>query len=155
MFKSEKVKKCFEENGWYEDRRVDITPYINMYREYNIVPCSLAFNILEEFGGIEVKLPTISLGKATSLIFDPCEGEVTFEELHAFEKVTNEKLIPIGFLPRSTLDIYISESSVFYFAGSYEFMYLTRVGYDFYEMLEIYFNKEYLNKDRFPNLCSY
>lgn len=154
MFKSEKIKKIFEENGWYEGRRVDVTNYIEMYKEFNIVPCSLALNILEEFGGLQIKLPTKTLGFVTSLIFDPSEGEVTFEELYEFEAMLGEKLTPLGFFPRSTLDIYLSESNEFYFVGSYEFMYIVRIGSDFYEMLEIYFNKKYLNNDEFPNLYS-
>ncbi|MEK8212703.1 SUKH-3 domain-containing protein [Paenibacillus sp. FSL L8-0463] len=152
MFKSEKIKNYFEENGWYEGREIDISLYKDMYQKFNIKPNPLALNLLKEFGGIYLKLPSKSSNYYTSLILDPSEGEVTLEELKEFEETMGEKLTPLGFFPRSTLDIYISNSNKFYFAGSYEFMYIVFIGSDFYEMLEVYFNKEYLDQDRFPNL---
>jgi hypothetical protein len=152
MFKSEKVKNYFKENGWYEGRKIDISLYKEMYKKYNITPNPLALNILGEFGGVNLKLPSKGSNYYTSLILDPSEGEVTFEELKEFEETIGEKLTPLGFFPRSTLDIYISDLNKFYFAGSYEFMYIVFIGFDFYEMLEVYFNKEYLDQDKFPNL---
>lgn len=154
MFKSEKIRNYFEKNGWYEGRGIDISQYKDMYQKYNITPNPLALNLLREFGGINLKLPSKGSNYYTYLILDPSEGEVTFEELQEFEETVGEKLTPLGFFPRSTLDIYISSSNKFCFAGSYEFMYIAFIGFDFYEMLEVYFNKEYLDQDRFPNLYS-
>lgn len=154
MFRSETIRSLFMQNGWFEGRKVDVTPFLNFYKEFDIHPCSIALDILEEFGGLVVKTPSkvAKSGYLTTLVIDPSHGVIELEELFEFENLINQKLTTLGAFPRSEIEILISESGEFYFAGNSEFLYFTRISNDFYEMLEIYFGKKFLDGVKFPNL---
>ncbi|MCM3700719.1 SUKH-3 domain-containing protein [Paenibacillus macerans] len=146
-----------QENGWSEGRIVDITPYLDSFQKDNIQPSPYALDILREFGNIEIRIKESGLSgldEFTELVIDPRRGAVMSDEIQEFEEVIGEQLTPVGFFPRSDLDIFVSQSGEFYFAGTTEFMYITRLGRDFISAVECYFSGEYLKKSKFPNLHS-
>ncbi|MCR8980883.1 SUKH-3 domain-containing protein [Brevibacillus laterosporus] len=127
------------------------------FKEDNIEPSPYSLEVLEKFGGIKIKTHATGFSRFeyfTELVIDPKRGVVMPEEITEFEEVIGEKLTPLGFFPRSDLDIFVSETGYYYFAGSNEFMYIARVGDCFLEAVESYFNNQYLDKSRFPNLYS-
>ncbi|MEK3788633.1 MULTISPECIES: SUKH-3 domain-containing protein [Paenibacillus] len=154
MFKSESIRNLFMQNGWFEGRKVDVTPFLSFYKELDIHPCSIALNILKEFGGLVVKTPSkvVKSGCLTTLVINPSYGGIELEELFEFENLINQKLTTLGAFPRSEIEILVSESGEFYFAGNSEFLYFTLISNDFYEMLEMYFSKKFLDGIEFPNL---
>lgn len=53
----EAVKKVLMESGWSEERKDEITEYIEAYKKYGYVMPEKVMEVLSAFGGLTLKIP--------------------------------------------------------------------------------------------------
>lgn len=103
-----------KEDGWYEDREIDISEWITQLENdgYRIFP--YAELILKTLGGLYIR-PDATFGMIRSgeINFDPLDiGIGEFWHLEKYESKVGEKLYPLGLYLH--LYVYVGESKKIY-----------------------------------------
>ena len=114
------TKKILEENGWFEERKINISKYILFLASEGYEISDKVKEFLEIFGGLHFKLPEFKVPGWTTLHFDPViAAENIFKEnIESYEQRVGEHLTPIGEAYNGYYTLMISSSGKMY--GAFE-----------------------------------
>ena len=107
------VVKVLKDSGWFEGRKVNITPIIEALENEGYICFEYAREVLESLNGISID--TKGFGEYWGAQFDIDAldaGSGEYGSLEHFELIANEKLFPIGHNPIEF--IYVGESKKVY-----------------------------------------
>lgn len=85
--------------GWREERKVDVSSWIEQLTAEGFECFPYAVEVLEELGGLEINPKQSDFGKSTSgdIDFHALDaGSGEFDRLEIFEPIAKEKLFPLG-----------------------------------------------------------
>lgn len=136
---SEHTQEILKKNGWFAERKYDITFWVSQLEEEGYRLNEYAKAILEELGDIYVREKSTKIYVSATFDFNPfnsASGE--YDRLTEFELASRDKLFPIG-----TLQDYIVYAGVSkkIYLGDWEGLYM--IGNSIEEYLENIFKRGY------------
>ena len=96
-FLDEYVLNILKESGWRDDRKQDITLWVQVLSEEGYIINDYAKSVLKELGGIQIRTSGDKNHFGVSLYFNPvnaASGE--YDRMEIFNAVGKEELFPIG-----------------------------------------------------------
>jgi hypothetical protein len=129
---SEKSQIILRDLGWFPERKVDPTPWINNLQQAGYTPFDAARKILEHLGGLPLKKPSaykgvISLSDNTEILFathpafefsadDPPESNsdsAIYWKGHSFVRENSLEICPIGSIRAIITLFVVSDGRIF------------------------------------------
>ena len=120
----ENVKKFIGEQGWYDERKVNVSKWIEALTKEGYTCFPYAIQLLEELGGLNIKPKGINIGNSNPAEFDfnaLDAGSGEFDRMDILEPLAGESLFPLGQIYQSFL--YVGESKRIYM-GCYAELFL-------------------------------
>lgn len=146
-FLDEYVLKVLKKSGWSDDRKQDITSWVEILSEEGYIINNYAESVLKELGGLQIRTSSNEYHLGVTLHFNPvnaASGE--YDRMEIFNAASNEELFPIG----ECYDwvIYVSESKKIYLG---DWMSLSIAGDTIEEFLNNIFNPKFQLKEIYTN----
>ncbi len=146
-FLDEYVLNVLKKSGWSDDRKQDITLWIQVLSEEGYVINDYAQAILIELGNLQIRTSSDKNHLGVTLHFNPvnaASGE--YDRMEIFNDVSNEELFPIG----ECYDwvIYVGNSKKVYLG---DWMSLSVAGDTIEDFLNNIFNPQFKLKEIFTN----
>lgn len=146
-FLDEYVLKVLKKSGWSDDRKQDITSWVEILSEEGYIINNYAESVLKELGGLQIRTSSNEYHLGVTLHFNPvnaASGE--YDRMEIFNAASNEELFPIG----ECYDwvIYVSESKKIYLG---DWMSLSIAGDSIEEFFNNIFNPKFQLKEIYTN----
>lgn len=146
-FLDEYVLKILKKSGWSDDRKQDITSWVEILSEEGYIINDYAESVLKELGGLQIRTSSNENHLGVTLHFNPvnaASGE--YDRMEIFNAASNEELFPIG----ECYDwvIYVSESKKIYLG---DWMSLSIAGDSIEEFFNNIFNPKFQLKEIYTN----
>ena len=146
-FLDEYVLKVLKKSGWSDDRKQDITSWVEILSEEGYIINNYAESVLKELGGLQIGTSSNEYHLGVTLHFNPvnaASGE--YDRMEIFNAASNEELFPIG----ECYDwvIYVSESKKIYLG---DWMSLSIAGDSIEEFFNNIFNPKFQLKEIYTN----
>lgn len=146
-FLDEYVLKVLKKSGWSDDRKQDISSWVEILSEEGYIINDYAESVLKELGGLQIRTTSNEKHLGVTLHFNPVNavsGE--YDRMEIFNAASNEELFPIG----ECYDwvIYVSESKKIYLG---DWMSLSIAGDTIEEFFNNIFNPKFQLKEIYTN----
>lgn len=146
-FLDEYVLNILKKGGWSDDRKQDITSWVEILSEEGYIINDYAESVLKELGGLQIRTSSKENHLGVTLHFNPvnaASGE--YDRMEIFNAASNEELFPIG----ECYDwvIYVSESKKVYLG---DWMSLSIAGDTIEEFFNNIFNPKFQLKEIYTN----
>lgn len=146
-FLDEYVLKILRKSGWSDNRKQDITSWVEILSKEGYIINDYAEFVLKELGGLHIRTSGNENYSGVTLRFNPVKaasGE--YDRMEIFNAASYEELFPIG----ECYDwvIYVSESKKVYLG---DWMSLSIAGDSIEEFLNNIFNPKFQLKEIYTN----
>lgn len=146
-FLDEYVLKVLKKSGWSDDRKQDISSWVEILSEEGYIINDYAESVLKELGGLQIRTTSNEKYLGVTLHFNPvnaASGE--YNRMEIFNAASNEELFPIG----ECYDwvIYVSENKKIYLG---DWMSLSIAGDTIEEFFNNIFNPKFQLKEIYTN----
>ncbi|HAJ97552.1 MAG TPA: hypothetical protein DCO72_07435 [Ruminococcus sp.] len=143
------IQKILHENGWSEDRKVNIDEVLISFNKFNYHVSNNQKKFLENFFNLEITLKTQKMMTDNreyhtiyKIQFFPVEYSVIDEFMKDYEKYTKVALIPIGGIHFTNVSLLMDSNLKIYGVAEYD---ITLLGNNIFDALEnLYENKEFI-----------
>jgi hypothetical protein len=133
------VLNILKEHGWYQDRRYDISDWLNTLSSEGYTSFEYAETILKSLGGIYVNVVGDKEHMGAQFNFDPLYAGGHYVLLSKFEDVAEEELYPLGEMVQALA--YVGKSKKIYW-GDWKNLYLAG------DFIEDYLNNLFDKKNK-------